>query len=98
MPIAPLGHTSRGFELIEFMDHYGAKCSLQQSSLAIYQKPGTSAIWLGCEEEKRDPASGAPIGARMHLNREQVCALIEHLRSWLENDTFDFSKGEEPTS
>lgn len=69
--------TSRGFEFIAFNDCYGEKCSLQASSLAEYEKPGTSAVWLGCEEP-----------ARMHLNREQVTALIAHLQSWLDNDTF----------
>lgn len=42
--------TSRGFELVEFTDHYGKRCSLQQSSLAIYQKPGSSAVWLGTDD------------------------------------------------
>ncbi len=35
--------TPRGFYLIEFEDHYGVKCSLQESSLA-----SEHAIWLGC--------------------------------------------------
>lgn len=34
--------TSRGFDLIEFVDHYGAECSLQKSSLAT-----EDCIWLG---------------------------------------------------
>lgn len=34
--------TSRGFDLIEFVDHYGAACSLQKSSLAT-----EDCIWLG---------------------------------------------------
>ena len=81
-------HTSRGFELIEFMDHYGEKCSLQASSLAEYEKPGTSAVWLGCEAAKNHQATGEPLSPRMHLNREQVAALIAHLQSWLHADTF----------
>lgn len=40
-------HTSRGFEILEFKDRYGIACELQQSSLAEYEKPGTSAVWLG---------------------------------------------------
>lgn len=42
--------TQRGFETVEFKDHYGHKCSVQQSSLAIYQKPGTSALWIGPDD------------------------------------------------
>lgn len=41
--------SSRGFPLVEFYDHYGKKCSIQASSLAIYQQPGTSAVWLGID-------------------------------------------------
>ena len=37
--------TRRGFNFIEFDDHYGEKCSLQQSSLA-----STECIWLGVDE------------------------------------------------
>lgn len=80
--------TSRGFELIEFKDHYGEKCSLQASSLAEYEKPGTSAVWLGCNEAKKHFATGETLSQRMHLNREQVAALIAHLQSWLDDDTF----------
>lgn len=80
--------TSRGFEFIEFKDCYGEKCSLQASSLAEYEKPGTSAVWLGCEEARKHPVTGEPLSPRMHLNRDQVTALIAHLQSWLDNDTF----------
>jgi len=79
--IKPLGHvtqTSRGFELIEFADHYECTGNLQASSLAINDEPGTSAIWLGRERD------------RLHLNRDQVKALIKHLQSWLKNNTFDY--------
>lgn len=42
--------THRGFRLVEFQDCYGTACSLQASSLADYEKPGTSAVWLGVED------------------------------------------------
>jgi hypothetical protein len=103
--------TSRGFEVVNFKDHYGTKCSLQASSLAIYEKPGTSAVWLGCDEAnpkvlhgdaaalgvKTDATCGwvgyllsdkVNLTTRMHLNREQVEALIPMLQSWLKRDTF----------
>ena len=40
-----LTKTERGFEIGEFTDRYGAKCSLQKSSLAT-----EDAIWLGVND------------------------------------------------
>lgn len=37
--------TERGFDAIEFSDCYGAKCSLQKSSLALQD-----AVWLGVDD------------------------------------------------
>lgn len=68
--------TERGFELIEFKDLYNKECSLQQSSLAIYWDPGTSAVWLGVGED------------RMHLGEEQVKSLITVLQRWLDTGSF----------
>jgi hypothetical protein len=65
-------HTDRGFEIISFRDGYNNPCSLQTSSIALRPQPGTSAVWFGVEPQ------------RMHLDRGQVAALIEHLRSWLD--------------
>jgi hypothetical protein len=39
--------TERGFQKIEFVDLYGSVCSVQQSSIALSDKPGTGALWLG---------------------------------------------------
>ena len=83
--------TLRGFELIEFRDHNGHACSLQASSiiLAEYVKPGTSAVWLGREENAAPhPITGEVLSPRMHLDRRQVAALISHLQCWLDADTF----------
>ena len=102
---------TRGFRLVKFTDKYGARCSLQQSSLAESEKPGTSAIWLGIDDPEpkviHHQAAGLgvettategwvpyPIPAevllttRMHLDREQVEALIIHLKSWLKTGRF----------
>ena len=68
--------TPRGFEYIEFDDRYGEKCQLQQSSLAEYEQPGTSAVWLGLASD------------RMHLDREQVEWLIRQLSIWLDTGSF----------
>lgn len=75
-----VGRTPRGFELIEFIDIYDKPCTLQQSSIARRVDPGTSAIWLGQGED------------RMHLDRDQVEALCDHLRSWLETGSFDLQR------
>lgn len=40
------GVTQRGFEFLEFDDLYGAKCSVQQSSLAI----DGGALWFGPDD------------------------------------------------
>lgn len=70
-------HNARGFEFIQFTDTYACPCSLQQSSLADRETPGTSAVWLGSNK-----------GARMHLRRAQVAALAEALRCWLDTGSF----------
>lgn len=35
--------------MVEFKDYNGNPCSLQASSLALYQQPGTSAVWIGID-------------------------------------------------
>lgn len=80
-------HTKRGFEIIEFMDDYGAECSLQESSSAEESK-----IWLGCDNANPkmlnpDGHGWVPIempedyiaNTRMHLTRKQVKSLLPHL-------------------
>lgn len=89
-PLGDVNKTARGFEIVEFLDRYGEKCSLQASSLAEYQKPGTSAVWLGCDNNAVHPGTKEPMSPRMHLDRKQVKALIEHLQNWLMRDTFRF--------
>lgn len=47
--------TGRGFELVEFTDAYGCKCSLQQSSAIgddddAMDNPGSSFVWLGIDD------------------------------------------------
>ena len=109
--LGAVARTARGFELVEFADRYGTPCSLQASSLAEYEKPGTSAIWLGPNDATpkvlASQAQSLGVGTaertgwvpypihpsvslttRMHLDREQVAALILHLQSWLDNDSF----------
>ena len=78
-PPKPLGtviSTARGFELIEFRDRCDKECTLQQSSLAEYTKPGSSAIWLGTGED------------RMHIDYGQAKALVSTLKRWIKTGSF----------
>jgi len=85
--------TNRGFELGKFIDIFGAECSIQKSSLAT-----DDAIWLGIDNPKltvfeneqhgkylvADMPSQFRVNARMHLNREQVEALLPILQKFVE--------------
>jgi hypothetical protein len=64
--------TQRGFAVSDFRDRYGAKCSLQKSSLA-----SEDAIWLGIDEVAGQPA-------RMHLTQEMVAMLLPALTAFAE--------------
>lgn len=92
-----VGATGRGFELIEFADLYGVKCSLQQSSLAT-----EDALWFGPNDaDPKIMASRTPEGGtgwvpyhisddvllttRAHLSRSMVEELVAHLQAWLQS-------------
>jgi hypothetical protein len=68
--------TDRGFEIVEFTDLLDQQCTLQQSSIALFEKPGSGAIWLG------------PGKDRMHLRYETVVEILPLLQSWVENGSF----------
>ena len=88
--LGPIEQTQRGFEVVAFDDHYGAACTLQQSSLAVYEKPGSSAVWLGCEKNTEPHhVTGDALSPRMHLTRDQVSALVAHLTKWLAHGSFE---------
>lgn len=70
--------TNRGFARYDFEDLYGEACSLQASSLAT-----DDAIWFGCNETKIHHVTGQSLGQRMHLNREQVAALLPILQHFV---------------
>lgn len=91
--------TDRGYDLINFEDAYGSKCSLQQSSIVgdcvgSIDCPGSSALWLGVDNIRKPSCSdkfdsGNPRGTRMHLSKEQVAWLIGKLSHWLANGNLD---------
>ena len=87
-------HTQRGFGRYNFVDDYGAECSLQRSSSGV-------RIWLGCndiglrvgypwrdvsEEELKTLLKAKELvsNSRMHLNVEQVKALLPMLQKFVE--------------
>lgn len=83
--------TNRGFARGEFIDLYGCECSIQDSSLAT-----DDAIWFGINDAQPQqliPDKGwTPVefpkdtifNTRMHLNKEQVSALIEVLQRFVD--------------
>ena len=99
-PLGKLERTGRGFQIIEFKDHNQEGCSLQQSSLALYEQPGTSAVWLGIDNANPKtfkPGTGwetvafpedTLFSTRMHLDLNQVKSLIKHLQDWVEHGQF----------
>jgi len=87
----PIKHTARGFALGEFTDRNGKACSIQKSSIA-----DEDCIWLGCDEIgliELIPGQGwTPVAmpthvhqanTRMHLNQEQVKALLPLLKRFV---------------
>jgi hypothetical protein len=76
VPDPTLTRTERGFALLQFTDRSGESCSLQKSSAAE-----EDCIWLG-----RD---GTQEPTRMHLNQEQVGALLPHLHRFARTGELD---------
>ena len=91
--------TSRGYNIIEFTDRYGEKCSIQDSSLAT-----EAAIWFGVDDPNpqimasQTPKGGTgwvdfpipkdvSISTRMHLTQEQVRDLLPTLQRFAETGT-----------
>jgi hypothetical protein len=79
--------TNRGFEILNFRDHNGIKCSLQQSSAIDFQSggsldhPGSSLIWLGCDnaDPKYFVPNGNPAWRPVEMPEEYVANTRMHL-------------------
>ena len=85
----------RGFTTMGFFDHYGEKCTIQQSSLAT-----DDCIWLGPHDPRLLsipenlhteyghfallPAGYEVLSNRMHLSRKQVAQLLPVLQEFVE--------------
>lgn len=89
-PLGPMLLTERQFELILFEDRYRTPCSLQQSSLADFNPPGSSAVWLGVDRQDgtHDGVFDEANQTRMHLDLKQVKALIAVLEMWVQTGKF----------
>lgn len=83
--------TGRGFAISEFEDLYGAKCSLQKSSAAMYD-----AIWLGIDNpeptflheghwKKIELPEGTLLSGRMHLSQKMVRDMLPALQYFAEH-------------
>lgn len=94
-----LSATQRGFLRGEFVDRYGVKCSIQESSLATER-----CIWLGVNDPNPKIFPGNNTGwhdyelpenvmctTRMHLTQKMAAELIPLLQRFVET-------GELPTS
>lgn len=66
-----LNKTQRGFALGKFLDRYGAKCSIQKSSLAT-----EDAIWLGIDDP--DPEIMASDARKLGLPTTQENGWVKY--------------------
>ena len=81
--------TQRGFTCAKFDDFYGAKCSIQESSIGT-----VNAIWFGVRLgfqpaddygwQKYNVPSEVSLTTRMHLTQEQVRSLLPVLAHFAE--------------
>lgn len=97
--------TQRGFEYAEFTDRYGAKCSIQNSSLAT-----EDCIWLGVSDpyvKHLVPGEGwkdvplppnTSVNGRMHLTKEMVRELLPYLQQFVEEGWISAQENQEITS
>lgn len=99
-----LNRTDRGFSIHTFTDLYGVECKLQKSSLATEDAVWLGARDIGLKkftpyaggwkdvELEMDP-HGVTHSANtvMHLNREQVAALLPMLQRFVETGEIEAS-------
>lgn len=83
--------TDRGFNLCEFTDKYGAKCSLQESSA------NDPSIWFGVEPGFLEGCTWVPVQddnayTRMHLTQDDVKKLLPYLQRFANKGTISSSK------
>jgi hypothetical protein len=76
MPLGKVEKTNRGFEIVKFRDRYDVPCSLQMSSLADYEEPGTSAVWLGIE--KANPLVMASKARSVGVETSETTGLVPY--------------------
>ena len=96
-PLGDVTKTTRQFQIIMFKDRYDTPCSLQQSSIADYEPPGSTAVWLGVDRQvlPHDGVFDAANQTRMHIDLKQAKALVAVLEQWIETGSFVDTKGGE---
>ncbi len=65
------GKTKRGFAIGEFVDLYGAKCSIQKSSSAEYD-----AIWLGVDDA--EPKVMCRDARKVGVKTDATCGWVDY--------------------
>lgn len=79
--------SNRGFEQLkhavyverpESDDRLAAASSVIGDYPDAFERPGTSALWIGQEH---------------HLNREEVAEFVKHLNNWLETGRLEVADG-----
>lgn len=100
--------TSRGFEKLNFRDRYGVACSIQKSSLATDECIWFGADHIGLKEfvAYRQPNAWEDVelentethhfsaNNRMHLNREQIRALLPILQRFVDTGALSPASGD----
>lgn len=71
MEISKPKYTARGFPYNDFKDRYGAKCSIQLSSLATEE-----AIWFGVDDP--EPQIMAKDAKKLGIETKEVCGWIPY--------------------
>jgi hypothetical protein len=68
--------TYRGFQIVHFEDYYKIKCSIQQSSLALYEQSGTSALWIGVDNPEPKVLHGD--AKRLGVETDATCGWVPY--------------------
>lgn len=74
-----LRRTGRGFIRGEFLDHYGEKASIQESSLAT-----EACLWLGSDVVLTD-VTGEVHNRRLHLTQDMARELVKLLEYFVKH-------------
>lgn len=86
-PLGPVVLDDFGFDHVIFRDSYERTCVVGHSSVAVFEPPGSSALWIGLVDVTRENQKAA-----MHLSFVQVRDLVATLQGWLDRGSIDPSR------